>query len=111
MGSDGFYDNEWPQLRPGLNETYGALRDALVAAIGTFTTLTWPPELQDDIDDLIAETSLHAAAASSAASAETVEQWQAAMEQFGNLEFKAAAIIRAKLGLPTNLTSERVEGC
>lgn len=82
-------------------EQFVAFYEGLVAA-------TWPADAQAEIDDLVAEVTGEAAHWSNMGSATTWLEFAAAREPLVVLQeqSKAAAVVRAHLGLETNVLSD-----
>ena len=101
---DEFYDeNEWPEIRDTLLPAYKAHADTQLAFMNALLGYTWPEAVQADIDALVAET---------AAEANTTAAWAsiATFDQFiGRAQYperSAATLVRAKLGLPSNVEND-----
>jgi len=90
---------------------YGQLSDSSIESLERLVRLEWPDGIERDISDLSQELSLMASAARSIALATDLVGFEAGLSELASIQFKAAAIIRAKLGIPSNLTGERTSDC
>jgi len=105
IGEDGFFtEDEWPSIREPLNQSGAAMAAATVQAIEGFVAAEWPEDVARDIDSLIEALSTEAGLYDQMAGAETIEQWYLIGEGAEH-DYSADAIVRAKLGLPSNITA------
>lgn len=64
----------------------------------------WPEEVQEDVQSLIEELSAYASWSRGISESRSFDEWA---DQWGNPpDFVAAAVMRAKLGLESNIGSE-----
>ena len=66
----------------------------------------WPDDAQGAVDDLVAEISATAQWFGQVASATTSEELLLILERSPGQESNAAGVLRAQLGLPSNVTDE-----
>lgn len=97
-----FGPEEWPDVMPQLIPVIDGYAKSLVTFYEGLADAEWPEDAQTSIDDLIAETSDEAAKARTLADAETFDEYLSAPE---SSDSNAAGVVRAKLGLDSNLDS------
>ena len=105
VGADGtFYENEWDDIGAELNAVYDKVASALIAALNQASELSWPADVQDNVDSVVAEMAELAALYSGFAHASTFVEWSVAFERASGFTGRtSAALLRTKLGLPSNI--------
>lgn len=94
----------WPAVQAELLPLFGEYATAAVAFYEGLLAEEWPPEVQSDIDALVGELTAVASEAQRLSEVDSLEQYLAF--EFVPLSTNSAAIVRAKLGLPSNVTDE-----
>lgn len=108
IGADGtFYEEEWGEVGPMLNVVHDRVASSLISALNEASTLTWPAEIQESVDAVIAEMAELAALYSGFAQASTFAEWSVATQRASGFTGRSsAALLRTKLGLPSNIGDE-----
>ncbi|MET0565170.1 MAG: hypothetical protein ABW021_01830 [Acidimicrobiia bacterium] len=94
-------DTDWEQIQSDLQPAYAVYAQAAVAFLEALSSYHWPENVQADIEALMAEVSAEAAWAQAMSEAGTYADFTTVNEE--TLDNRAAAIVRAKLNLPTNI--------
>jgi hypothetical protein len=103
--SQGFlYDTDWPEIQAQMLPLYQVYADELVGFIEALVSYQWPESVQADIDQLTTEVSAEAGWAQEVAQSSSFDTFITLQER--ERPNAAAAVIRAKLGLPTNIGAE-----
>lgn len=103
IGGDTFTERQWPIVQQKVLPTYTAVADASVKWMEAMVAYDgWPADLQADIDALVAETSLWANWYATAGQLSSIDAWNTFMANPAP-PFGAATVVRAKLGLPSNV--------
>jgi len=107
--ADGFMDpNAWDDMvDAGLLTLYAQSSEADIAFLEALATYEWPAIVQEDVEALIEEVSASASWALAVSESQSFDEW-------ANLwsnppEAVAAAVVRAKLGLESNIGSDVVD--
>lgn len=95
------YDEQWPIIAQVVLPAYRAYSEALTEFAAALINADWPAEVIDDINTLVAEVTQDAAGAYAVSEARNTAEWSQAMDRFSG--GSTAGIVRARLGLPTNL--------
>jgi hypothetical protein len=105
---DGFADDaEWSAIQAQLLPLYQEYSLSAVRFLEGLTSVTWPPEVQPNIDELITQLAEEAQATDAASAAANVGELSAARLRWSEAAAtNPASVIRAKLGLPTNVGDE-----
>lgn len=102
-GDGYFYANDWPEIQ-AIQPTYATYaQDVLKMMTGLIAFDGWPADVQADVDALIGELAADADYYQTLADAVTFDQWATTTQP----ESTAASIVRAKLGLETNVGTTR----
>ena len=100
---------DWPAIQEKLLPAWQAESTASVTFLQGLAAYSWPTSVQPQIDALLAEMSATASWQQTFADAKTFDQFIAAGRQ-EDPPFVAAAAVRAKLGIPSNINSD-VDEC
>lgn len=103
-----YYVRDWSRIQAELLPALGAAGDALIAFYEGLVEAKWPTDVKADIDRLVQELTADAAALRVAAAAKTFDELSPL--PFSDIS-TAAAVVRARLGLPSNLTDEAIDWC
>ena len=107
--SDGaFSAEEWDEMvDAGLLSLYAQGSEADIAFMEALAAYEWPENVQEDVNSLIQELSAAASWALDVSESQSFDDWLAL---WGNPpESVSAAVVRAKLGLESNIGSEVVD--
>ena len=107
-GGDSIYEGEFNAFYAAMLPGYEMKRDAELAFMNALIDYEWPEDVQDNIDGLTAQASVYASNYEALARTVDFNAWL-------NLDLDwpdngDAAVVRAKLGLPSNINSD-VEHC
>jgi hypothetical protein len=102
VAPDGFTDAEWPNVREPITAIWAEYALRVVDTVQAFVIAGWPDDLQEDIDSLVDEISQLASRADTFARSETFDDYLYAESQ-PELPHAVATVIRAKLGIETNI--------
>ena len=105
--SEGEYwtDADWAHLQGTIQPAIREYAEAMIAFYEGLTAAQWPEDVQPAVDDLVAELTVIAAQTYAAAEAPDLDAYiaaDAAIVDQGN----SAGVVRAKLGLQSNVTDE-----
>lgn len=100
---DNLTQRDWPGIQTELQPMIQALSDAIIIWMGDLVAYTWPSDVQADVDLLIAGNAQEAHMWASAAEATTFTEYVSALTIDSPDTTATAAVIRVRLGLPTNL--------
>lgn|GEM_PF-3123746 len=106
IGDDGFYEREWPKVLEQIVPAYKTLADDTVTFVEKLVSYDWPDEVQSDVDALVTELVQWAGWYAGLGAATSFDSWNAAIEAQIPAETGAATIVRAKLGLPSNINND-----
>jgi hypothetical protein len=104
IGDDGFTQREWPTVQAEVLPVVEGNADVIVDWMENMVTYPWPADVKADIDVLVAGNAQLAHQYGSVVAAQSIDEWNAAWELTVPDTVATAAVVRAKLGLPTNLT-------
>lgn len=100
---------DWPAIQEKLLPAWQAESTASVTFLQGLAAYTWPTSVQPQIDALLAEMSADASFYQTVADAKTYDQFAASTNK-DRVPSVAAAAVRAKLGIPSNINSD-VDEC
>jgi hypothetical protein len=95
------YDTDWERIEAEMLPAYQIYAAKLVGFVEALASYEWPESVQADIEGLMSEVSAEAGWAQEVSEASSFDSFITLQNEVR--EFSAAAIVRAKLGLPTNI--------
>jgi hypothetical protein len=99
-------DAIWARMQQDLLPSIRAYSDAVIGFYEGLAAAEWPENVQADVDTLVAQLATEAAQARAAADAETHAVYVVLEDELWSPDENAAGVVRAKLGLESNVTEE-----
>jgi hypothetical protein len=102
---------DWSRFEGELLPSFRDYSSALIAFYEGLLANTWPDNVQGDVEQLAVETSADAAAVSDWTNATSLNDLVARIEERPLSTSNIAGIVRAKLGLPSNIIDDGTDWC
>jgi hypothetical protein len=94
---------DWDRIQEELLPLYADLAEADIAFVEALVAYDWPESVDDDIDGLVQQVSAEAALAQDISEVASFVSFAAILSEPQEDQANFAAIVRAKLGLATNI--------
>jgi hypothetical protein len=104
-GGERIYPNEFNDFMAAMRPAYEMNRDAALTFMNEIAVYEWPADVQSNIDALVAEMAQGAGEWDQYAKSLSTDDWPTEFT-----DRNAATIVRAKLGIPSNINSQ-VNNC
>ncbi|MFN7150008.1 MAG: hypothetical protein ACK4V6_11060 [Microthrixaceae bacterium] len=106
-GGDDFIDDaEWPAVQTTVQPLYREFAESMIRFYEGLVANEWPPDVQADIDALVTQLTTESAHVMMMSNAPTVADLSELSYSYPEMPNNAGSI-RAKLGLPSNVTDEQ----